>query len=99
MYTFVIFISGTTIFCSFALRRVPITGRWQLDFIPRWFVRWTEKSKLAEEEKLREELRKFSLDSNHPSMQEFNSIFKRLVRASGLDDRDWDFRVVLAPSK
>ena len=99
VYTFITFISGSTIFCYFALQRVPITGRRQLDFIPRWVIKRIEKSKLAEEDEFREVLTKCSLDSEHPAMQGFNSVFKRLVHASGLDDRDWDFRLVLAPSK
>ena len=86
-------------FCSYSLQRVPITGRMQLNLIPHWVAVRTEKSKRKEEEELREELIKCSFGSDHPGMQGVNLIFNRLIRASGLDDRDWEFRVVLAPSE
>lgn len=98
VYTFAVFVSGTT-FCSFALQRVPITGRMQLDFIPSWVARRMAKSARKNEDDLRENLEDCSLRGDHPAMQGVNLIFERLVRASGLGDREWEFRVVLAPSK
>lgn len=41
---------------------------------------------------------KFWLDSDHPGMQQIDMMFSRLIRASGLDDRDWEVRIVRAPT-
>lgn len=99
LYAIVLFASGITVFCSYSLQRVPITGRLQLDLIPHWVAVRIEKSERKKEEELREDLMKCSFGSDHPGMQGVNLIFNRLIRASGLDNRDWDFRVVLAPSE
>lgn len=85
--------------CYFALQRVPVTGRWQLDYIPHWVAVRMGKSEREEHERLRPMLMKFSLGSDDPGMQGIVTIFNRLIRASGLDDRDWEFRVVLDPSE
>ena len=76
---------------------MPITGRRQIDFIPLCVANWIKEIMRAEEDQEREELLRSSLGSDDPGMQGFTSIFNRLVRASGLDDRDWEFRVVLDP--
>ena len=58
-----------------------------------------EESECEEEEELRTRIKNSVLSSDHPYMQDINMVFSRLVRASGLDDRDWDLRVVWAPSE
>lgn len=95
----VVFVSGITIVCYFSLQRVPITGRRQLDIIPHWFEVRTEKFKRKEEDKLRKDLLECSFGHDHPGLQGVNVLFYRLVRASGLVDRDWEFPVILAPSE
>lgn len=99
IYSFVFFVCGSTIFCSFSLQRVPITGRMQLDLIPKWVAKRMEKSELEKDKELRKELTKFWFESDHPGMQQIDLMFSRLVRASGLDDRDWEVRIVRAPSE
>ena len=94
-----VLVSGSTILCCAALQPVPITGRRQLDFIPRWVANKIEDFQRAEEDKEREALKMCSWGSDHPGMQGATLMFNRLVYTSGLDDRDWDFRVVLAPSE
>lgn len=93
------FVAGIAIYCYFAVERVPITGRRQLDLIPQWLAVRMEKSKREEEEVLRENIKDCLWHSDHPGMQAVNLVFSRLVRTSGLDDRDWDLRVVRAPGE
>ena len=96
---FLIFFGGSTIYCSFSLQRVPITGRVQLDLIPNWVAKRIEKSELEDVKELRKEMAEFWFESDHPDMQEIDLIFSRLVCASGLDDRNWEVRVIQAPSE
>ena len=51
------------------------------------------EGKIREGEHLRRDLS----NSLFPGSQDVNNVFNRLVRASGLDDRDWEVCVVLAP--
>ena len=78
---------------------MPITGRTQLDLIPHCVAVRMEESECEEEEKLRTSIKDSVWLSDHLYMQDINTVFSRLVRASGLDDRDWDLRVVWAPSE
>lgn len=71
----------------------------QLDLIPKWVAKRMEKSELEKDKELRKELTKFWFESDHPGMQQIDLMFSRLVRASGLDDRDWEVRIVRAPSE
>ncbi len=58
-----------------------------------------KKSMREKEKQIRPWLMKNSWGSERPEMQGVLEIFNRLLRASGLDDRDWEFRVVLNPSE
>ena len=99
VYGLVVFSSGMLITCCFALHRVPITGRLQLNYMPHWVAVRMAKSKCEEEEQSRPGLMKNSLGSDRPEMQGALMIFNRLVCASGLDNRNWEFRVVWNPSE
>ena len=99
VFTFKAFVSGTVVLYFFASEPVPITGRRQLNFVPRSVAKWMAKSAREKEDGLREHLKHCSWHGDHPGMRKVNLIFDRLIRASGLGDRDWEVRVVLAPSK
>lgn len=58
-----------------------------------------KKSEREENDELRKSIENCTWHSDHPYMQDVNLVFSRLVCASGLDDRDWDLRVVRAPSE
>ena len=78
---------------------VPITGRMRLNYVPNWIARLWEIYIHKTDNALRKDLAGFSLGKDDPEMQGLLSIFNRLARASGLDDRDWDVRVVPAPGE
>lgn len=94
-----IFFSGSVLILCFAVERVPITGRRQLDLIPNWVAVGFDEHEREGAEELRGSIKNFSLNSDHPAMQIVNLVFSRLVRASRLDDRNWDLRVVHAPGE
>ena len=92
--------SGTVIFYCFLSQSVPITGRRRLDYVPDWITEYMEKILEAHGEGERiEKLTYLSVGSEDPNMQGPISVFNRLIHASGLDDRKWEFRIVNAPCK
>ena len=80
-------------------QRVPITGRRQLDCIPSWLEAWIESLRRKETDEWRKDILKCSWGSEHPGMQGPIAIFDRLLHAAGLDDGQWEFRVIQAPGK
>ena len=95
-----VFGSGTIIFYGFLSQSVPITGRRRLDYVPDWITKFMEKIREEKGEGRRiEKLRNLSWGSENPQMQGPISVFNRLIHASGLDDREWEFRIVNAPCK
>lgn len=89
---------GTVVF-DCGSQRVPITGRRQLDYIPRWLEAWIENRSRKERDEWRKDILKCSWGSEHPDMQGPIAIFDRLLHAAGLDDGQWEFRVIQAPGK
>ena len=89
-------VAGSTVFYFFALKRVPITGRLQLDLVTRWKAAQLAKSQREEEaNQVIPMLMPFSMDKQDPCWQQVDEIFNRLIHASGLGDRDWDLRLVV----
>ena len=96
----VVFGSGTIIFYCFLSQSVPITGRRRLDYVPDWITKSMEKIRETQGEgQCIEELTNLSWRRENPNMQGPISVFNRLIHASGLDDRKWEFRIVNAPCK
>ena len=81
---------------SWTLQRVPITERRRLDYVPSWlehFFNYVEHT-------MKEEVdNQNSLGRESPIMQGPASTFNNLLRVSGLDDREWELRVVVAPGE
>ncbi len=90
---------GAILFLYITSQDVPITGRTRLSYVPNWVARLWEDSILKRDNALRKDIAHSSLGKDDPEMQGLLSVFNRLVRASGLDDRDWDLRVVRAPGQ
>ena len=100
MHGLVVFGSGTIIFYYFLSQSVPITGRRRLDYVPDWITKSMEKiCEMQGEGQCIEELTNLSWRSENPNMQGPISVFNRLIHASGLDDWEWEFRIVNAPCK
>ena len=97
--TFFVFGSGGFLIHCFCSKRVPITGRWQLDLVPQWKAVQMAESTRELEDRVRPDLMEHSLGKEHPQMQGCIEIFDCLVRASGLESRDWEFRVAVDPRK
>ncbi len=95
--TFFILGSGSFLIHCFCSKRVPITGRWQLDLVPHWKAVQMAKSKREQEDQIRPELMEHSIGRGHPQMQACTEMFDRLVRSSGLENRDWEFRLARDP--
>lgn len=96
----VVFGSGAIIFYCFLSQSVPITGRRWLDYVRDWITKSMERICETQGEGQRiEELTLLSWRSENPNMQGPISLFNRLIHASGLDDWEWEFRIVNAPCK
>ena len=80
---------------SWTLQRVPITERRRLHYVPSLIEGFFNDS----EHKQGENIPNCSLGSESPIMQGVTSILNNLLRVSGLDDREWEVRVVHAPGE
>ena len=96
---FGIIVLGTIPFCYFHLQPVPITGRRQLEYVPKWLERQWESSARKEDDESWKVIAECSWGSDHPALQGPIEVLNRLLRASGMDDQDWELRIVNAPSK
>ena len=97
--TLVLFICGGITFSFVGVKRVPITGRNQLEYVPKWVEIWAEKEMHNENEEQRKRTADCSWRAGDPGMQVPIAILNRLLRASGLEDREWELRIVNAPCK
>ena len=97
--TLVLFICGGITFCFVGGKRVPITGRNQLEYVPKWVEKWFEKEMHNETEEKRKRTADCSWRAGDPGMQVPIAILNRLLRASGLEDSEWELRIVNAPCK
>ena len=86
---------GTIAFYLFAVKQVPITGRRQLE-MPEWIQKMSEsQTDEKNSEQFRQHIETYSWEPDDQTAMTLN----RLIRSSGLDDRDWELRVVNAPSE
>ena len=95
----ILYISVPIAICFFGSQPVPITGRKQLEYLPKWLEHVFGILAREEGEELRDRLASRSWASDDPNIQKIVDVLNRLLRASGLSDRKWELLVVNAPSK
>lgn len=98
VYGIVVFVSGTTIVCFFALERVPITGRRRFSWLSQSSLTKLDETERERLNELRENER-FFIKSDYPGLRKIEAVFNRLVKASGLDKIAWEVRVIDDPSR
>ena len=77
---------------SWNTQRVPIIEIWRLYYVPGLLETFFDYVDRMVEEEV--DIQNSSLRSESSIMQGVNTILKDLLRVSGLDDREWEIRVV-----
>ena len=86
------------LFC-FGRERVPIIGSSRYSFLPPGYWLWFLNKNRLETEALVQEIQGAIPPGDHPIVQRCQSVFNRLINASGQDHTKWSLHIINAPGK
>lgn len=89
----------TAIICAFSWRPVPVSGRIQLDIMPKEWPEWVQEAQQEVSNNLREKFGAKFLPSNDEKVKKVQAVLDRLIASSGLDNIPWDLHLIMAPGK
>lgn len=78
------------------LERVPVSGRLRFNCVSATYEEQQAKQDLQQ---ITQQFQGRVLPSNHPDSMLVNRVLKRLIAASGMEDLDWEVKVINAPEQ